>query len=230
MDLASKPLPGTPIPELITDWAQRHSCEVVELVWQNELGGVTARLTRRQGADLFIKHSTHDLLPEAERTSWLSSRFAAPLMADFEEHDDQWLLVTVDLGGASAVSDRWKGEPDVAAAAIGEGLGRLHSLDPADSLFGPPEWVEDEEDIDDLVIVHGDACAPNTILADDGNFLGIVDLGALGVADKWADLAIASWSLEWNFGPGHEKEFWAAYGEAPDPDRIQRYRELWERS
>ena len=39
---------------------------------------------------------------------------------------------------------------------------------------------------------------------------------------------IASWSLEWNFGPGHEDAFWAGYGEAPDPERIRRYRTLWD--
>ena len=44
----------------------------------------------------------------------------------------------------------------------------------------------------DLVVCHGDACNPNFLLADDGNFTGYVDLGGLGVADRWADLAVAS--------------------------------------
>jgi kanamycin kinase len=48
------------------------------------------------------------------------------------------------------------------------------------------------------------------------------------VADRWADLAIASWSLGWNFGPGWEAAFYAAYGIAPDPERIAYYRLLWE--
>jgi len=84
-----------------------------------------------------------------------------------------------------------------------------------------------QEDVDVLVIAHGDACAPNTLLSDDGAFLAHVDVGDLGVADRWADLAIASWSLEWNFGPGHEQPLWDAYGIAPDPDRIAHYRALW---
>jgi aminoglycoside phosphotransferase len=58
--------------------------------------------------------------------------------------------------------------------------------------------------IDKLVVCHGDACAPNTLLGDDGCWSGHVDLGALGVADRWADLAIATWSTEWNYGPGWE--------------------------
>ncbi|MBB6121742.1 aminoglycoside 3'-phosphotransferase [Nocardiopsis algeriensis] len=80
------------------------------------------------------------------------------------------------------------------------------------------------------VVCHGDACAPNTLLGDDGRFLGHVDLGRLGTADRWADLAVASWSLEWNYGPGHEEAFFEGYGVAPDTDRIAYYRLLWDLS
>lgn len=82
--------------------------------------------------------------------------------------------------------------------------------------------------IDRLVVCHGDACAPNTLVADDGTWTGHVDLATLGLADRWADLAIASWSLGWNFGPGFEDTFWAAYGIRPDQERIAYYRLLWE--
>jgi kanamycin kinase len=47
--------------------------------------------------------------------------------------------------------------------------------------------------IDRLVVCHGDSCALNTLLAADGRWSAHVDLGALGVADRWADLAIATW-------------------------------------
>ena len=227
MALASSPPPGTPVPPLITDWAARRGRDVAELVWRNELGGVTARLVADGTGDLFAKWSPVDLEPEAERMSWLSGRHPSPRVFDFEEGDGEWLLVTGALTGTSAVSDRWKAEPDRAAGAIGEGLARLHSLDPSSSMFGAVDWVGDVDDIDLLVIAHGDACAPNTIVGDDGSFVGHVDLGSLGVADRWADLAIASWSLEWDFGPGHEQAFWDAYGIAPDPERIAQYRALW---
>ena len=46
--------------------------------------------------------------------------------------------------------------------------------------------------IDRLVVCHGDACAPNTLLHDDGRFAAHVDLGSLGVADRWADIAVAA--------------------------------------
>ena len=83
-------------------------------------------------------------------------------------------------------------------------------------------------DIDRLVVCHGDACAPNTLVADDGRWSGHVDLGALGVADRWADLAIATWSTQWNYGDGWEDALLDAYGIAPDPERTDYYRRLWE--
>ncbi|GII63741.1 putative phosphotransferase [Sphaerisporangium krabiense] len=82
--------------------------------------------------------------------------------------------------------------------------------------------------IDRLVVCHGDACAPNTLLHDDGTFAAHVDLGSLGVADRWADLAVAAWSTEWNHGPGYDGVVYEAYGIAPDPERIAYYRLLWD--
>jgi aminoglycoside phosphotransferase len=82
--------------------------------------------------------------------------------------------------------------------------------------------------IDRLVVCHGDACAPNTLVDDLGRWTGHVDLACLGLADRWADLAIASWSLGWNFGPGWDETFYTAYGVTPDPERIYYYRLLWE--
>lgn len=86
----------------------------------------------------------------------------------------------------------------------------------------------DRPPIDHLVVCHGDACAPNTLVDDDGHWAGHVDLATLGVADRWADLAIASWSLDWNFGPGWQGVFFAAYEIDPDPERIAYYRLMWE--
>lgn len=236
MSLAATPPPGIRVPDPIARWADQRGYSVDELTWLSEIGGITARLRRDDDhPTLYAKWvpygdwTSDDAIDEAERLSWLSGRFPSPRMADFQDLDEGSLLVTVALRGDSAVSERWKREPATAVRAIAEGLGRLHSLDPSESLFGAPEWIGDQDDVDHPVIIHGDACAPNTILGEDGRFAGIVDVGRLGVGDRWADLAIASWSLEWNFGPGFEEEFFAAYGEAPDPDRIRRYRDLWER-
>jgi kanamycin kinase len=81
---------------------------------------------------------------------------------------------------------------------------------------------------DQLVVCHGDSCAPNTLLTADGRWSGHVDLGDLGVADRWADLAVATWSTAWNYGPGWERLLLDAYGIAPDPGRTRYYRLLWD--
>lgn len=80
---------------------------------------------------------------------------------------------------------------------------------------------------EDLVVCHGDYCLPNVLIRD-GRVSGYVDLGALGVADRWWDLAVASWSVTWNLGPGWEDHFLAAYGIARDPDKLAFYRLLYD--
>lgn len=90
--------------------------------------------------------------------------------------------------------------------------------------------LADVPDLTGPVVCHGDACAPNTLLADDGSWAAHVDLGRLGVADPWADLAVATWSTEWNYGSGYDHLVYEAYGVEPDPERIAWYRLLWDLS
>ena len=90
------------------------------------------------------------------------------------------------------------------------------------------ELLEEPPPVDRLVVCHGDACAPNTLLTDDGSCTGHVDLGTLGIADRWADLAVATWSTQWNFGAGWEGVLLDAYGVGPDPERTRYYRLLWD--
>ena len=66
------------------------------------------------------------------------------------------------------------------------------------------------------------------MLDDEGRWSAHVDLGELGVADRWADLAVATWSTEWNYGPGWEDVLLAAYGVDPDRARTRYYRLLWD--
>lgn len=46
--------------------------------------------------------------------------------------------------------------------------------------------------------------------------------------DRWADLAVATWSTTWNYGPGWEQRLLDAYGIPPDPDRTRYYRLLYD--
>lgn len=81
---------------------------------------------------------------------------------------------------------------------------------------------------EDLVVTHGDYCPPNILFDELGGLIGFVDLGELGVADRWRDVAIGTWSATWNYGPGWEPTFLEAYGIEPDPERIAYYRLLYD--
>ena len=88
--------------------------------------------------------------------------------------------------------------------------------------------VDDIPPIDKLVVCHGDPCSPNTLIGEDGHWTAHVDLDMLGVADRWADLAVATWSTEWNYGPDWTVPLLDAYGIEPDWNRIAYYKLLWE--
>lgn len=78
------------------------------------------------------------------------------------------------------------------------------------------------------MVCHDDACVPNTLLADDGSYVGTVDLGSLGTADRWADLAVAIFSLGRDFPGAWTAELFDAYGIDADQTRLQYYRRLWD--
>ena len=66
---------------------------------------------------------------------------------------------------------------------------------------GPEEllvWLEQNRPQEDIVLSHGDFCLPN-IFTDNDKISGFIDLGKMGPADRWQDLAIVLRSLEHNF-------------------------------
>ncbi|GAA1174150.1 aminoglycoside 3'-phosphotransferase [Nesterenkonia xinjiangensis] len=214
------------------------------LVWTNELGGRTFRLedggrtrylkwqrraglTTRQLADV-------DLVEEARRLGWAGRFLDVPqVLACGSEDDGAWLL-TDGIEAENPLAQRWRTDPLLAVPAIARGLRRLHDTLPVARCPFTCRWLDgrlaDSPEPERLVVCHGDPCVPNTLLDDHGDAVAHVDLGGLGVADRWADLAIASMSIGWdiNFGPGHEELFFQAYGVEPDRERISFYRRLWE--
>jgi kanamycin kinase len=222
-----------PVPDRVLRIA---SGRPVELAWRNELGGLTFRID-----DAFVKwnppQTGADLERERVRLEWLAGRHPAPRVIDHgEDAEAQW-LVTAALPGDSAVGDTWRARHSEAIRAIATGLRALHAVSIDDF---PPEWTSEVwvgRAPDGLgarppsdggpVLVHGDACAPNTLISREGRWTGNVDFGDLAVGDRWADLAVASMSLDWNFGGGHQDELFDAYGIAPDARRIRYYRALW---
>lgn len=228
------------LPEALTSLVERLApgAAVVPL-WRNELGGITVRIDPpRARSSLVLKFSPPgrevDVADERARLDWAGAFHPVPRVlesGDLELDEGaraQWLLMT-GLPGESAVTERWRRDPRAAVRAIGEGLRLMHDSLPVERcpFIGPELTGDSAPPVDRLVVAHGDACAPNTLLDDHGRFLAHVDLGALGVADRWSDLAIASMSLEWNFGSGWEGEFFAAYGVDADHDRNFAWRERW---
>lgn len=213
-------------------------------VWHNELGG----LTFRTGDGRYIKHGPRNaetsFAAEAERLAWAEPHTTVPRVLELGGDETHEWLVTAALPGLSAVDPRWVADPAAAVRAVGEGLRALHDALPVDACWFDwsvparianaagrgirvPDALREAPPIDRLVVCHGDACCPNTLIGDDSRWSGHVDLGALGVGDRWADIAVASMSTTWNYGEGWEDALIEAYGVDPDRERLSYYRDLW---
>jgi len=244
MDAVSIPAPSSPAPDRVRELA---GGSPLVALWRNDYGGVTFRAADGR----IIKHGPRQaettMAAEAARMHWVRTEAGYPAVPEVleagEDATEEW-LVTRELPGLSAVDPRWLAEPARAIRAVGAGLRRLHDALPVDACpfdwgvpsrlanaagrgITVPEALHSPPPIDLLVVCHGDACCPNTLLDDAGAPLAHVDLGALGVADRWADIAVAAMSTEWNYGPGWERALIDAYGITPDAERLQYYRDLW---
>lgn len=237
----SIPAASLPIPDRVRRLA---GSAALTPVWENQIGGVTFRTDDGR----FVKHGPRNaetsMRAEAERLRWAGLRIRVPEVLDTGEDADTEWLVTRAIPGLSAVDPRWLTDPATAVRAVGEGLRALHDALPVDDCpfdwtvprrlanaaargITVPESLRIPPPVDRLVVCHGDACCPNTLLGEDGRWLAHVDLGALGVGDRWADIAVAAMSTEWNYGPGWEDALVDAYGVTPDRERMAYYRDLW---
>ncbi|MFE2773209.1 phosphotransferase [Microbacterium resistens] len=217
-------------------------------VWSNDYGGLTFRATPTGGEVFYIKwgprNAESTMRDEAERMRWAGSWIRVPrVLAQGEDDTHEW-LVTTAVEGLSAVDPRWADEPETAVRAVGEALRTMHDALPVAECpwewtvparianaaargLVVPEALRTPPAVDRLVVCHGDACMPNTLIGPDGRPTAHVDLAALGVADRWADIAVASMSTEWNYGPGWDDVLIEAYGAEPDRERLAYYRDLW---
>lgn len=241
-ELASHPDPQVPVPALMGEVAGAP----VTLVWVNMVGGLTGRIDGPEPR--FVKWnpkpSDESLVQEAERMRWLEGRHPGPRVVALVDTPGAEVMVTAALPGFSAVDPRWAGRTDEVVRAVAVGLRTLHALPAAACPFTwdvasrieeaeargrtVPDLLRTPPPVDRPVVCQGDPCAPNTLLDGQGHFLAHVDLARLGVADRWADLAVATMSLGWNFDDVDEDLFWRTYGVEPDPGRIAYYRALWD--
>jgi aminoglycoside phosphotransferase len=121
---------------------------------------------------------------------------------------------------------------DDARARVAAGVVREDDLDEsrlgrtAVDLFA--ELLASQPEEEDLVVVHGDFCLPNVILAaDDAGAItasGMIDCGRAGVADRHQDIALATRSLRFNGWGDWVPLFLASYGMVePDPAKLEFY-------
>lgn len=232
---------ATPVPGRVRELA---SGARLEPVWLNELGGATFRTDDGRFIKFGPRNAETSFDGEAARLRWAGRFTPVPRVLELGGDDtDEW-LVTAAIPGESAVAPRWVAEPATAVRAVGEGLRSLHDALPVEACpfdwsvdsrianaagrgIRVPDSLREAPPVDRAVVCHGDACCPNTLIAEDARWLAHVDLGALGVADRWADIAVASMSTAWNYGEGWEDALIDAYGVAPDRERLAFYRDLW---
>ncbi len=117
--------------------------------------------------------------------------------------------MTEALHGDHAVGDEWRARPAEAIAAIAAGLRAIHAL-PVDEF--PADWADQvwparQPAARSTQAAHprSRSCctatrAPNTLITPEGVWAGNVDAATSASRDRWADLAVASMSLDWNFG------------------------------
>jgi len=187
-----------------------------------------------------------NLAAEAERLNWAGQWVSVPEVLEYRDVGTGEVMVTKAVPGHSAASPFWRARPQEAATALGKGLRAFHDALPVEEcpfswsvaeriehggIAGSPmadALLASEPPEGEFVVCHGDPCAPNLLIDNFGYVTGYLDLGRLGVASRWADLAVAAWSTEWNYGPGYENLVYQGYGMIPDLEKISYYRRLWD--
>jgi kanamycin kinase len=236
------PIDSVPVPDLVTRIAAGRP---VYPTWANEIGGLTFQVGDGDDRE-FVKvappHPEVDLHREAAKLRWAAAYVTVPTVLGVGRDGAVEWLHTAGLPGRSAVDPAWIAAPRAAVRGIATGLRAMHDRLPVESC--PFSWsvpsrlaalpdsarrrLPDPPPADKLVVCHGDACAPNTLISTDGQWCGHVDFGDLGIADRWADLAVAEWSLGYNFEGDWRAEFFDAYGVEPDRERLDYYLRLWD--
>ena len=89
------------------------------------------------------------------------------------------------------------------------------------------QCLEERPNDADCVVCHGDYCLPN-VLFDGCELVGFIDVGWTGLADRYQDLALATWSLGYNFpDTDYAPLFLKSYGIDPiDAEKLSYYKML----
>lgn len=139
------------IPGRVLDLA---GTDKIDLVWRNELGGLTFRFRGQKGTR-YIKWQSYagvrpavrgdvDLAVESEKLRWAGQFVPVPGVLDFGEDGDAAWLVTEAIDATPACDVRWRGDPEVAVRAIAMGLRRFHDTLPVDGCPYRGSWSSRE--------------------------------------------------------------------------------------
>ena len=209
----SIPIEPVPVPDVVSRIAVGRP---VHPAWANEIGGVTFQIGDGTGRE-FVKvappHPEIDLHREAAKLRWAASYLTVPEVLGVGRDGPLEWLHTAGLPGRSAVDPHWIARPREAVRAIATGLRAMHDRLPVDSC--PFSWS---------VPSRLAACPSRQARAARAALRGPagglprrrlraehVDLRGRPVvrpcrfrrprlADRWADLAVAEWSLGYNYG------------------------------
>lgn len=155
------------------------------------------RLVRAGTADLFFKYAppatptADEINDETDRLHWLSAHgIGCPEIVDA---GNGWLL-TAELSGRTAAEEWTPSERPAVLDALADGMTALHAIDPSQCPFKSD--FPDHELTEKHVVTHGDYCCPNVFI-DPRNvrFVGVLDVGRLGVGDPYVDLAVVTMTL-----------------------------------
>ena len=190
-----------------------------EFAWMSWAGTVW----RLQGADgaVYVKRAGN-LDGERDRTAWLAGRLPVPeVLGLFHGFGDDWLL-TRGAPGVPLYDSSLGWDASRVARRFGEILRDVHATDATSCPFG--------RRLPGHVLVHGDFCLPNVLVDAEGGLSGLIDLGLAGLGDPLDDLAAGVWTLQYNYGAGHAREFLDAYGFPPmGAQAIERLRRRYAR-
>ncbi|MEU4573986.1 aminoglycoside 3'-phosphotransferase [Nonomuraea sp. NPDC023979] len=222
-----------------------------DAIWSDDhegLSGETLRVTGPTGA-VYVKQGP-GARAEHERLLWLKRWMSVPDVVAFEGDalvlaDAGWLsLERRPSAGAGAVmgaalralhdvpvaecpfDERLDVKLARAAGRVRDGLVNDGDFDDDTAGLTPAQvydrLVAERPAREDLVVTHGDYTPANVLASPSGEAV-LIDVGALGVADRHVDLALALRELD---GPA-AGEFLRAYGAAEvDDDRLRYYRLL----
>lgn len=184
------------------DWAKEQLGEVAEIVKEEYGDQSDVFKLHVPNGNYFLKIGKA-LEKEYERLKWLQGKLPVPRIIGLTKinEKDALLMSAIEGKNLAALAKEW--QPEKIVNKLVGALQQFHAVDTKNCPFGT--YGEGN------VLVHGDACLPNFIFRGD-NFSGYIDLGDLMIANPEVDLAAATWSLQYNLGPGYGAMFLKKYG------------------